>query len=846
MTTGLVEESLSEIRFPCPDSVYNEVYAQGNQPRGQWQALLKSLSSLKRQDFARRNQQANRQLKENGVTFNVFSDHATSSRLWNLDLIPCMQDEKEWAELQAGLNQRATILNQVILDLYGEQQLIRRQILPRELIFANPAYLRPFCGLRPASADSHPLFLYAAELGRSPSGHWWVMADRSEAPAGAGFALENRIVTARSLPGIIQQIGVHRLAPFFLNLRESLVRKAGRDPDNARVVILTSGPSHPYYFEDVYLARYLGYLLVEGGDLAVRDDQVFLKTLSGLLPVDVILSRGTESGIDPLELGGGASHGIPGLLQAIRRGNVVVTNHPGCGLVEAPVFMAFLPQLCRHFLSEDLKLPSIATWWCGDPDSKALVLDRLESLVIKPAFVHSGGREIFVDQLTADERARLLHDIEAEPYRFIAQECIRRSAVPVWTEDGIECGHVAMRTFLVESAGQYELMPGGLIRIAPDAAPMALSVSAGISSKDLWVCGRDVEESVSLLLPTDQPAVLKRTSAMFPSRVADNLFWLGLSIERCDVLCRQIRGIADRLLNDDQTDLPEIRMLARALADQGQLEPGFVVDGLGSGLPGLVEALPAAVFDRDESGGLCAAVSEVARLTSLVRDWLSPDTLRRSLFATEEFMSTASASWYDLSDVISVTNDLIGNLAAVSGLITDGMIRGPSWLFLDFGRCMERARGNARLILSASESGGLASEANLRTLLEILDSQMTYRTRYRNQLQPNAVLDLLVTDETNPRSLAFLVSQMVHHVGQLPDREPTPLRSVENQLVMHSAHMVRMITGEQLAQRPPMHIRRVLQDVLKNLEQLSEALTRKYLVHSMAPRQINEFPGVVL
>ncbi len=845
MTTGVVEESLSEIRFSCPDNVYNEVYGPGSQPRRHWQTLLRSLGVLKAHDFARRNQQANRQLKENGVTFNVFTDQASSSRLWNLDLIPVMQDAQEWANLQVGLNQRATVLNKVILDLYGNRELLRQQLLPRELIYANPAWLRPFSGLQPEFVEPHPLFLYAAELGRSPSGNWWVMADRSESPAGAGFALENRIVTARSLPGIIQHVGIRRLAPFFLKLRHALLKKSRRDAENARVVILTSGPSHPYYFEDVYLARYLGYALVEGGDLAVRDDQVFLKTLSGLLPVDVVLSRGAESGIDPLELGGAAPHGLPGLLQAIRHGNVVVTNLPGCGLVEAPVFMAFLPQLCRYFLGEDLKLPSIATWWCGDPVSRALVFSRLDSLVIKPAFLHSGGREIFVDRLTREERSRLMREIEAEPYRFIAQERIYRSAVPVWTESGVQRGHVAMRTFMVESGGQYELMPGGLIRIAPDTSPMQLSVSAGVSSKDLWVCGRDAEESVSLLSPGDQPAILKRTSAIFPSRVADNLFWLGQSIERCDVLSRLLRGIADRMLNDDQTDLPEIRMLARALADQGQLEPGFVVSGLDSGLPQLIEALPAAVFDLEEPRGLAGAVSEVARLTSLVRDWLSPDTWRRSLFATEEFFATAAA-WTDLTDVISVTNNLIGSLAAVSGLISDGMIRGPSWLFLDFGRCMERSKGNARLILSAAESGGLSSEANLRTLLEILDSQMTYRTRYRNQLQPNAVLDLLVTDETNPRSLAFLMTQMVHHVSQLPDLDATPLRSSENQLVMHSAHLVRMITFDQLAQRPPVHVQKVLQDVLTNLDGLCETLTRKYLVHSTTPRQINEFPGVVL
>ena len=841
MATGLTANPRTDRLFGCPEFVFDEVYSADGIPRLQWQKFLNVLRAVPAAEFARRNELADRMLRDNGVSYHSTSDGGPDARPWRLDLLPMLITSADWSAIEVSLQQRARLLNLLIADIYGSRSLIADGTLPPEILYANPEFLRPFCDI--ARSDQVPMLLYAAELARSANGEWWVMADRSEAPAGPGFALENRIVSSRTMPTSFKQIPVERLAPFFARLQNSLRRRAPRATDSPRIVLLSSGPGHPYYFEDVYLARYLGYTLVEGGDLAVRNDVVFLKTLSGLIPVDIVLARCAESGLDPLELGGYAAHGVPGLLNAMRSGNVTIANTPGCGIVGAPVFMAFLPQLCERLLGEPLKMPSISTWWCGNPTSLEMVLSRLQELVIKPAFQKSGGEELIVSDLAHERRERLVARIRSEPFAYVAQEKIARSGVPVWTSSGVRCGHAAVRAFLVEDEHAWHLMPGGLIRIAPDSGPMQLSVAAGDGSKDLWVIAERKVDPVSLLTPGDQPAELRRTSALFPSRVADNLFWLGRSLDRCDFLGRLVRALAERLIGEGNVDMAEIRFLARTLSEQGQLEPGFVVDGMESQLPSLAEALPLAVYDANEFGGLAKSVHELTRLASLVRDWISPDTWQRINVTAETFLIDPEKELRDLADVVNSSNALVGEIASVSGLIADGMNRGPSWRFLELGRCIERTGATARLLLSADLKRGPVVPSLLRTLVEVLDVRMTYRFRYRENLQRNAVLDLAITDETNPRSLAFQIDRLVSHVDRLPGSDVSPLRSQEMRLVMQAAHAVRMLTADDLAAGTPKAVLSALKTVEECMIRLSDTLTSKYLVHSGPPRQFTDIAG---
>lgn len=823
--------------YQAPPDCYDELHSPDGSLRPHWRPFVEALQRVSETDFIHRTAQAEQLLSENGVTFNVFGDATQSQRPWRLDLVPFILPADEWRGLEYGLDQRARLLQFIIRDAYGEQGLIKAGVLPAEVLFANPHFGRTYHGMHRSDVPS--MVSYAAELARDPWGQWRVMADRAEAPAGAAFALENRIVASRTMPAQMHRQQVQRLAQFFLRLQNTLKRLGVRHLDNPRIVLLSPGPKLPYYFEDVYLARYLGYTLVEGGDLAVRDDRVYLKTLAGLAPVDVILSRGTEGGIDPLELGGNSPHGVPGLMHAIRKGNVAVANTPGCGIIDSPVFMAFLPNLCQQCLGESLAIPSIPTWWCGQAEQLSYVEAHLHELVIKPAFQASGGVEIIGATLSADERRELWAKIRNRPYEYVAQETIARSSVPVWKNDRISCGHAAVRTFLVADQDGYSLMPGGLVRVAPTTAPMELSIAAGEGSKDLWVLTDSPVEAVSLLTATDQPVALRRTAATFPSRVADDLFWLGQSLDRADFLCRLLRAVFERLTSETELDWPELPTLLRSLADQGQLEPSFTLSEFQSALPTVSDALPKAVADQTEIHGVAFAVAELLRLASLVRLWISPDTWRKVHETAATFQTAAESSWTGLVDVLSSLNQLVVDLAAVSGLIHDGMIRGPAWRLLDIGRRIERARDVAKLVKCMLADDGFPEKSVLKSLLEVVDCRMTYRSRYLDNVQQNAVLDLCLTDETNPRSVVSQLVLLVEHVEALPQDFTSPLRTDEQRLVLAALHGIRQLTQEQLADPEPRIVNSVLEILDEQLRILADVLTRKYLLHSGTPRQIN-------
>src|SRR5882724_10182404 len=370
--------------YPALPGIYDEMALGQNELRPHWKNFAASLDRLGRNEIAVRWENARRIIREHGVTYNVYGDPQGMDRPWELDIVPLLIPPEEWRRIEPGLTQRAKLFNLILADLYGPQRLLREGLLPPPLVFGNPAFLRPCHGIRPPQ-DIY-LHLHAADLARAPDGQWWVLADSMQAPSGTGYALENRIVLSRILPDEFRDCQVQRLASFFRIQRDTLRNLAPHNRDNPSVVLLTPGPYNETYFEHDYLARYLGFTLVEGGDLTVRDSKVFIKTLEGLRPVDVILRRVDDSFCDPLELRGDSFLGVAGLLEAVRAGNVTVANALGSGLVETPAFLAFLPSLCRHLLGEELKLPSVATWWCGQPKEQQYVIDHLDEIVVKSAF----------------------------------------------------------------------------------------------------------------------------------------------------------------------------------------------------------------------------------------------------------------------------------------------------------------------------------------------------------------------------------------------------------------------------------------------------------------------------
>jgi len=845
-------------RFAPPSNVHDELRLPSGEIRPHWRTFAGNFAAEQPAELARRWEHANRIIHENGITYNAFNDAPEDNRPWQIDLLPYVLEGAEWERLAVAVTQRAELLSLVLDDLYGSQQLMRSGDLPAELVYAHPGFQRPFLHL-PKNSDRRLMF-YGCEVARSPDGRWWAMADRTEGPAGAGYALENRIVISRTWPRLIHDCHVQRLAPFFMRLQQSLAALTPRATENPRIVLLTAGSTQPSYFEDVYLARYLGYTLVEGGDLAVRDNCVFIKTLDGLVQIDVIVSRVAEANLDPLEIRSSSRNGAAGLLQVIREGNVVVVNAPGCGFVESPVIMARLPQLCRTVLNTELLLPSIATWWCEVESSRKFVLENLDRLVIKPAFEPSGGTEIFGGLLSKAEKTELAARIRSAPAEYIAQEMIARSATPVWRAEGLQVGHAALRTFAMRQTDRYEVMPGALVRVASSTDPMQLSISAGEGSKDAWIISDRPVEKVSLLPTTDEVPELRRNSPQLPSRVADNLFWLGRYLERAEFGARLLRVVVDRLSGErDADEIPELTALIRVLATGGQIEPGYAIEGLDRSLPDLERRLPAAVFDATESSSLRSTVNEISRLASTVRDRLSNDTWRAINRIDERFHPTGlhapgEQGEVPLDEAHSLLNQLVIDLAVCGGLIHDGMVRGPAWRFLSMGRRIERARLTSGLLLDLIQFP-LPSPSVLDALLDVMDLQITYRARYLAAIKPAPVFDLLLADESSPRSLLYQLNELQTLVDLLPTDAQEIGLSDEQKIVSDALHQVQMVDlNKELTKvsaakasssttetsGPKLPLVDLLQNQQEAMKELSATLSRKYLVHSGVPRRIQD------
>ena len=761
------------------DGVFDEMLAGPGTLRPHCEAFVRSLESMGPQELASRRDSARRAIRENGVTYNVYGDPQGIDRPWELDMVPLLVSADEWSPLEQGLIQRTRLLNSILLDLHGAQRLLRSGLLPPSLALANPAFLRPCHGIC-VPRDTY-LHMHGVDLARTPDGQWAVLADRTQAPSGAGYALENRIVLLHSLPEAFRSGQIHRLASFFRALRDSLSALTTTHDLPAKIVLLTPGPYNETYFEHAYLARYLGFTLVEGADLTVRDRRVFIKTLEGLQPVNVIFRRLDDSFCDPLELRGDSFLGVAGLVDAVRAGNVVVANALGSGVIETAAILPFLPALCRELLGEELMLPSVPTWWCGEPAHLAYVLEHLQDLVAKPAFPSKGQEPMFGRQLSVRERQGLAAAIRAKPEDFVAQTHVELSSAPVWHRQRLEPRAVVFRTYVAAAGDSFTVMPGGLTRVSSTREVPIVSMQHGGRSKDTWVLSHGPVSAVSLLTPTD-PIRLEPATTELPSRVAENLFWLGRYVERAEHIVRLLRSFIARLANQDTTDdPPQVAALLQVLVGLRVLPEEL---GQDTWLRKIEEDTRDLIARQSPHTGLRNALNEVRRLASVVRDRLSIDTWRILNLLQEDLRLRQGRIQFE--EVLVHLNRIITDLAAFSGMEMENMTRGHGWRFLSLGRRLERSVNLLAVLRGALDVVHTADGAIVEPLLEIADSSMTYRRRYYAQPRLAPALHLLLADATNTRGLAFQLAAISEHITHLPrdPRAPSPTR--EERLIAHA------------------------------------------------------------
>ena len=812
---------------------YDEFLADALHLRPHWRELAGSLASIGHTGLARRWREGLRLIHDNGITYNVYSDPQSTFRPWPLDPVPLVLDPAEWKKIEAAIAQRATLFNAILADLYGPQHLLHEGMVPPDLVFPNPSFLRSCCGIEPPGGVF--LHMYSADLARSPDGQWWVLADRTQAPSGAGYALENRLVTTRVLPDVFRATHVRRLASFFQTYRDALRQLVPPHRENPRTVLLTPGPYNETYFEHAFMARYLGYTLVEGGDLTVRDNHVFLKTLGGLLPVDVIVRRQDDHFCDPLELRGDSMLGVPGLVEAVRSGNVAIANALGSGLAESPAYAAFLPGLCRLLLGEELKIPTVATWWCGQTEPFAYVADHLHDLVVKPTFPGTRGDPIFGAALTGEERQALLDRMRAAPNRFVAQEHVALSTVPVWNEGKLDPRHMVVRVYAVPGANGYAVMPGGLTRVSASLETMVVSIQRGGGSKDTWVLGDGPEPPFSLLRPAAHPLDVSRATFDLSSRVADNLFWLGRYTERLEAAVRIARAVLARSLQEGDS--------ARFAGLNAGVDILLALGYLGAQRPLVLEQeVLSMIYDPDAPNGLVWSIHQVRRVAWLLRDRISVDAWLIVNQLDQQFSTQPAAEAFQISAAQDRLNHAVITLSAFGGLVMESMTRGDGWRFLDIGRRLERAIQMVELLRNSLVPESLSDVGVLEAILEMADSSITYRSRYLTSLQPELVLDLLLVDEANPRSIAFQLARLLEHMTSLPGSKTSIRRTPEERLALSMQIAVQLADVRELVRTDGPKLQDALEALLSrliaDLGSLSDTLTQTYFSHATESRRL--------
>ncbi|WNW13140.1 circularly permuted type 2 ATP-grasp protein [Pseudomonas sp. DTU_2021_1001937_2_SI_NGA_ILE_001] len=755
-------------RYPFSSGTYHEMLDERGRLRSHWRRLHEYLQRSSPAHLVQRQALLARQIQENGVTYNVYADPKGADRPWELDLLPHVIAADEWQRIEAGIAQRARLLNAVLADLYGPQRLIADGLLPAELVFGHNNFLWPCQGVKPPEGTF--LHMYAVDLARTADGRWWVTADRTQAPTGAGYALENRQIIARALPDIYRDLKVRHLSGFFETLQQTLARQAPADDEAPLVVVLTPGRFNESYFEHLYLARHLGYPLVEGGDLTVRDARVYLKTLNGLRRVHAIMRRLDDDFCDPLELRTDSALGVPGLLEAVRQGQVLVANALGSGVLESPGLLGFLPKISEHLFGEELILPSIATWWCGEPPVMEQALEKLPDLLFKPAFPSQRFIPAFGRDLDEARSQALARRVRARPYAYVAQELAQLSQAPVLQADGqgLLARAVGMRVYAVASADGYRVLPGGLARVAAQANADVVSMQRGGASKDTWVLG----ERAPLIEPwKGRRSIgvhdLIRRDPYLPSRVVENLYWFGRYSERCDGSARLLRIMLARYVDGDD---PLALQAAVDLAERVGLLPDAEEGEQGDTLP---QRLVTALLGEEWIFSLRATLQRLHWAASQVRGKLSRENWQ-ALVELQREAQSLEAGEPDLGELLDFLNRLVMSLAALSGFALDDMTRDEGWSFLMIGRRIERLRFLSSTLAGFLRGAAVKDQAALDWLLELANSSITYRSRYMAVPQLIPVLDLLLLDEQNPHAVLFQLRQVSRSLHRLNESFESP------------------------------------------------------------------------
>ncbi len=836
-------------------NLYDETLAKDNTALPNWQRVMDTLKGFHPPEIERCQQNISRQLRANGIAYSSLSDARHASRPWNLDLAPFVVEPEDWEKISRALVQRAVLKQEILRDIYTEQLLLKRRLIPPAMIFAHRGYLRDAVN----SGNTPDLPMFSADISRAPSGNWYIVDDICQYPEGIGYTLENRLVLSRTMPRLFRVSRVERIATYFRQLQHTIGALSESD---GRCVILAYGPEHQHYFEYAFLAKYLGYTLVQAGDLTVRDNLVYLRTVADLQRVSVIVRLIDDTRLDPMAVGQAGVRGITGLFQAVRSGGVKIINPLGSGVLDNPALNACMPELCKHILGEDLLMPGPPTYWLGRADQRAHVLSRRDELLFRNT--DSLG-QLFDPHLMSKKQ---LDDLEAQialhPESYVAQERLDRSLAPTFNRTTLVKQQVTVRSFLIQNDNSYSTMPGGLCLLDTSTNGRRPAFDSLIGSKDTWVISEGPVKPVSLLTNAPDDVQFSVIDGELPSRVAENLFWMGRNAERSETCVRLLRSVFQTLQNEDALTsdgvkspdvAPALSAILRATTQATGTLPGFVGRGGGRRRQAPQRELLSMLHDPARVGTLPYSLTRLQISAAAARDRVS-DELLQVLNRLDDGCSdlidnpTTKLQIDDidaLKDINEKLDDTLMSLSAFAGLAHENFTHGDGWRFMMLGRRLERVQHTCTVINTI-----LAHEHDdvllLETLLKLFDSVMTYRSRYRSQIDVRLVLRLLLIDEFNPRSLAFQLKEIQATIALLPGRRSLSQADALSRLAIASLSRVQLADPEQLisARKDARQNLTKLLNVLQNLPaQMADILSATYFSHVQHGKQISDLSPAV-
>ncbi|HEY5916172.1 MAG TPA: circularly permuted type 2 ATP-grasp protein [Chryseolinea sp.] len=842
MKTNTLLETLTKGYF-TNRTLLDECFDFEGDVKEHWKKLLTNIELLDTEELKGRQQELLTLLKENGVTYNVYGDTDGLNRPWLLDALPLLISAAEWRITVRGMKQRAYVLNKILEDIYGERRLLKEKIIPPELIYAHSGFLRPCDKIK--LPGENQLILYASDLSRGPDGKVWVLKDRTQAPSGMGYALENRSALSRVLPELFKGHKTTKLGGFFNSMMEAFLEIAPQGKEQPRIVLLTPGPRNETYFEHAFLASHMGFTLAQGDDLVARDGFVWIKTVEGLEKVDVILRRVDDAYCDPLELREDSHLGIPGLLEVVRKGNVSIANPLGSSILENTGLMAFMHNIFKYFLNEDPIFKMVATWWCGQKKEMDYVIQHIDELVIKKIDRTSGSGTVIGSRLSKSEKQTLIEKIKVQPYLYVGQEEVGFSTSPVFTKDKLEPRYTVLRTFLVASKGDYEVMPGGLSRCSPEKGSFLVSNQDGGIAKDTWV-ETQAKSATTLIHHADL-----RRKAVLPSRAAENLYWVGRYSQRVLRTSRFIRIVLRNLTQSGYSSSGQESEAQKALLQTvthlTSSYPGFIEEDENLTTDDKLREIHKLICDPSQEGGILFTVNNLIKAMYAVRDKWAVDNWRIIDDIEDSKRKLEVLEIDGIRHVFSSLDKLNGSLLSFLEMNRQSMYRGEGWLMYRIGQLIEEislelTQYRALLTFQYEES---VEFQILEALLVSNQNLSNYRSVYRTYFDIAPALDLLFLNKQNPISILSQLEMLMKFIDQLPQRAKGPYDSDISNLVFECYSQARLITIDDLMKvDPELNVRANLDGVCEQLSskisKLSVALTATYFSHSTYQTQGNK------